>query len=301
MGASLTEKYRPKSLEEIKGNAEVVSCLKSFSVETMPNMLFYGPPGTGKTTAIRAMLRGHPPRNVLELNASDERGIDTVRLQIKEFAGMKSQNIKVVVLDEADSMSRDAQNALRRIIEDFPDTRFCLICNFYKKIIDPIVSRCTKFRFAPVASAPRILEVCGREGIPCDEESAVLLEEYSDGDMRKVLNDVEGLHASYGAINKKNVLEFFRLCDTSVLDELYEYLNTMPFDSCKARLAKEGIDCVGLLNALAVRLLKSCGQQKLEILASLADVESRLSQGCSEAIQLQAIIAAFILSQRYTH
>lgn len=293
----LTEKYRPKCLEDIRGNNEVIACLKSVSIECMPNMLFYGPPGTGKTTAIRAMLVEHPQRYVLELNASDERGIGTVRMQIKEFASMKSNFMKIIILDEADSMSRDAQNALRRIMEDYSGTRFCLICNFPKKIIEPIASRCTKFRFAPVSSTARIIEVCKAENIPCDVESAELIERYSDGDMRKVLNDIEGLRASYGFINKKHIVEFFRICDDESFDELFNALLFLSFDECLARLEECDSDCLGLLDALSARLVKSTIPNKLGICELLADTEQRIALGCSERIEKAAIVGAFILNR----
>lgn len=193
MTISLTEKYRPKILEELSGNTELVTCLKSLNSNELPNMLFYGPPGTGKTTTIRALTKDYPRQNVIELNASDQRGIDTVRELIKGFASSKSTGLKMVILDEADSMSKDAQGALRRVIEDFKGTRFCFICNYHRKIIDPIISRCSKFRFAPVDGRMRIKEVCLKENIPHDDSGIYCILKYSGGDLRKAMNDIQGV------------------------------------------------------------------------------------------------------------
>ena len=297
MSIPLTEKYRPKTLEEVTGNSEVLECLRSFSTSSLPNMLFYGPPGTGKTTAIRALLRGHPRQNVLELNASDDRGIDVVRDKIKEFASTKSQLTRVVVLDEVDSMSRDAQGALRRIMEDYPNTCFCLICNFSKKIIDPIISRCTKFRFCPVSEESRIEFVCLSEGIPYDSEGISLIARYSDGDMRKVMNDIEGMRGSYDAISKKNVLEFYGLCDERAFEDTFGMLCTAGFEQCREHISSADVDCVGLISNIVDILMKSDIRNKMQICQDLASIEARLSEGCTDGVQAGAIVGSFILNR----
>lgn len=298
MAKPLTEKYRPRSLDEVTGNREVLACLKTFKMADLPNMLFYGPPGTGKTTAIRAMLADHPPRNVLEMNASDDRGIDVVREQIKVFAQSRTDLVKVVVLDEADSMSRDAQNALRRVMEDYENTRFCLICNFSKKIIDPIVSRCAKFRFSPVNEESRIREVCLKEGIAFDDEGVSILNEHSDGDMRKVMNDIQGISSSYPAINRESVLEFFGLCDSKTFRSIFECLMDSSLESCQDRISREGLDCGELINGIVDLVVGSEMKNKLKICKDLADIEQRLAAGCSESVQMNAIISTFILNRR---
>ena len=154
-----TEKYRPRKLDEIQDQVEIVSRLKEFVKNgTMPHCLFAGPPGTGKTTAALCLARdlfGTRFQDVfMELNASDERGIDVVRTTVKEFARMASLSavpFKILVLDEADNMTGDAQHALRRTMEKFTDTcRFILCCNYSGRIIEPIQSRCALFRFTPL-------------------------------------------------------------------------------------------------------------------------------------------------------
>lgn len=297
MGIPLTEKYRPKTLEEVTGNKEVLECLKSLDVNNLPNMLFYGPPGTGKTTAIRALLKDLPRQNIMELNASDHRGIDTVREQIKEFASVRLNGPKVVVLDEADSMSKDAQGALRRVIEDFRNTRFCFICNYYKKIIDPIVSRCTRFRFSPVNEAQRIREVCLRENIRFEDDGIEALNRFSDGDMRKVMNDIQGISSTYDVVNERNVLEFFGMKDDRVFEGIFQTLAQDDFEKCKSEILRSEADCTELISKLSQILIKSSLKNKMEILRELGDIEYRLAIGCTDIVQLNAIIAAFLLNR----
>lgn len=297
MNQPLTEKYRPKILDEVTGNEEVLKCIKSFDISNLPNMLFYGPPGTGKTTTIKALLHGHPKQNVLELNASDERGIDVVRERIKEFASTKSNQIKVVILDEADSMTRDAQGALRRIMEDYRNTRFCLICNFVRKIIDPIASRCTRLRFCPVNEEGRIKQVCIKEGIEYDDEGISLINKYSDGDMRKVMNDIQGIRGCFGAVKKDNVLKFFGLPDQAIFNDIFEVLCKGSFNACMETIYSYDIDCIGLINNMVDLVIESNLKNKLQICKDLADIEARLAAGCTDNVQFKAIISTFILNR----
>ena len=189
------EKYRPGNIGEVVYQEEVVLTLKkAISTATLPHLLFYGTPGTGKTSTILAIARQfyRTPRlfkeRVLELNASDERGIDVIRHKVKEFGmistgsgsgsssggaagsgdgGAPPPPFKIVILDEADSMTQDAQNALRRTMEVYSsNTRFCLICNFISRIIEPLASRCAKFRFKPIPSTvvvARLKEISEKE------------------------------------------------------------------------------------------------------------------------------------------
>ncbi|KAM0671575.1 small subunit of replication factor C [Ordospora colligata] len=300
----LTEKYRPRSLQEIVGNREVVEALSAISsAGIIPHMLFYGPPGTGKTTAIRSIASKLPKASVLELNASDERGISTVRETIKEFASAYSKSVKLVILDEADMMSRDAQNALRRIIEDFSaSTRFCLIANYSKKIILPIISRCTKFRFGPVNQMQqRIKEICMNEDIRYTEEGVDEIARLSAGDMRKAVNDIQGVYSSFGVVDEKNVQQFNGTAPKSVYLKILNDLVTMSATGGREMLNsvvfEYRLDCNDLVSNLCDIVSRSNLRNKMKILKNLSDVEYRASIGCSEDLQLNAIIGTFILNR----
>jgi replication factor C subunit 2/4 len=203
------EKYRPRKLDEVAHQDEVVKTLqRTVATGNLPHLLFYGPPGTGKTSTILALARElygpeHMSQRVLELNASNERGIDVVRHRVKDFAriavsasdagsgGYPCPPFKIVILDEADSMTKDAQAALRRTMEKYSRvTRFCIICNYVSRIIDPLTSRCAKFRFKPLSSesmAARLRHIASNEGVRVADEAVDTLLRVSDGDLRKAI------------------------------------------------------------------------------------------------------------------
>ncbi|KAH7441433.1 hypothetical protein KP509_03G038100 [Ceratopteris richardii] len=197
------EKYRPTSLADVAAHKDIIDTIDRLTGENrLPHLLLYGPPGTGKTSTILAVARklyGSQFQNmILELNASDDRGIDVVRQQIQDFASTQSisfgakGNVKLVILDEADAMTKDAQFALRRIIEKYTkNTRFCLICNYVSKIIPALQSRCTRFRFAPLSVenvTGRLQYIIREEGLDATESGLAAIVRLSNGDMRKALN-----------------------------------------------------------------------------------------------------------------
>lgn len=308
MSQPFSEKYRPSNLSEMIGNVEVISALQKIThLKTLPNMLFFGPPGTGKTTAIRAiakqLYKTHYRSNVLELNASDERGIDTVRETIKSFANTSSFNnqTKLVILDEADSMSRDAQNAMRRVMEDFSrNARFCFLANYSSKIINAIQSRCTKFRFSPVILniKEKTIEICDKEGIAYDEDGLDAIEETCDGDVRKMVNDIEGIKNCFGRLSKKNVYMLNGMAEKSVYLDFYNNLPNRSFDQilvmCRKLKETYSIDCDGLINNLVDIIVKSKSHHKMKLLKLLSDIQYRLAQGCSEEVQLNAVIGLLL-------
>lgn len=306
MSQTLSEKHRPQTFEDVIGNEIVIRAIKALILkEELPHMLFYGPPGTGKTTTIRIIARKlykTPHLHVLELNASDDRGIQVVRESIKSFASTTmSKQLKLVILDEADSMSRDAQNALRRIIEDFStNTRFCFIANYSSKIIPAILSRCCKFRFGPVTSRieDRVLKICREENIKIDEEGLKALIDFSDGDMRRLMNNIEGMRSSFKMINKKNVLNFSGSVDDRIYKRLFEDLCTKGFDELVEEMDRiiNGcmVDCESILKNVSTCVRKSSLRNKMKVIRCLGDIEYRLGLGCSQSIQSRGIVGIFV-------
>lgn len=222
------EKYRPKSLDDVNGQDHTVTILsRTLQSANLPHMLFYGPPGTGKTSTILALAKQlYGPdllrSRVLELNASDERGIGIVRDKVKNFARQQLSNppagpagveyrkrypcppFKIIVLDEADSMTQDAQSALRRTMETYSRiTRFCLVCNYVTRIIDPLASRCSKFRFKSLdvgSAARRLGEVAGAEGVVLEAGAVDALVRVSEGDLRKAITFLQSAARLVGAV-----------------------------------------------------------------------------------------------------
>ena len=192
-----TEKYRPKTLDEVVGQSSVTDRLKGYvEAKNMPHLMFAGTPGTGKTTCALALARsmyGDSWRgNFIELNASDDRGIDVVRGKIKDFARtapIEGAEFKIIFLDESDALTNDAQGALRRTMEKYSKTcRFILSCNYSSKIIDPIQSRCAVFRFRPLSNEDirEYLErICKEENLEVEEGALDALVYIARGDMRR--------------------------------------------------------------------------------------------------------------------
>ncbi|KAF4870577.1 Replication factor C subunit 2 [Colletotrichum siamense] len=220
------EKYRPKTLSDVTAQDHTVTVLqRTLQASNLPHMLFYGPPGTGKTSTVLALAKElYGPEmmksRVLELNASDERGISIVREKVKDFARMQLTNptaeykkrypvppFKIIILDEADSMTQDAQSALRRTMETYSKiTRFCLICNYVTRIIDPLASRCSKFRFKSLdqGNAKRRLEdIAQNEGVQLEDGAVDALIKCSEGDLRKAITFLQSAARLVGAGNEE--------------------------------------------------------------------------------------------------
>ncbi|KAN0062609.1 Subunit of heteropentameric Replication factor C (RF-C) [Thecaphora frezii] len=306
------EKYRPATLDDLVSHKEITATIQNFIAKNrLPHLLFYGPPGTGKTSTILAMARkiyGNQYRNsVLELNASDERGIEVVREQIKSFASTRSVfsnkgGFKLIVLDEADAMTQAAQGALRRVIEQYTkNVRFCIICNYVNKIIPAIQSRCTRFRFNPLELEQvegRLKVVVEAEGCNLTPSGQEALLRLSKGDMRRALNVLQACHAAHERIDQEAVynctgnpqpqdVEF-------VLQSMMRDEFTTAFHNVSKLKASKGIALADLVAGLFEILptVKLPSNARVVLLEHLANTEHRLSTGASEKLQLTALLAA---------
>jgi len=306
------EKYRPNALDDLISHEDIISTIRTFiSQDKLPHLLFYGPPGTGKTSTILACAKEIYPKKlfnsmVLELNASDDRGIGIVRGQILNFASTRTifnSGYKLVILDEADAMTNDAQNALRRIIEKFTDNvRFCLIGNYLSKIIPALQSRCTRFRFGPLGAEqilPRLEHVCREEKVNITEDGKEALMTLSQGDMRKVINILQSCNMAFGDVTEDNVYTCtghpLRSDITNIVNwSLNEDFSTA-FKNIQEVKTLKGLSLQDILSEvhLYVHKLDLPANVRIHLLVKMAELEARLMAGASEKIQLGSLLAAF--------
>ncbi|PXF41310.1 Replication factor C subunit 2 [Gracilariopsis chorda] len=302
------EKYRPNTLDQVVGNPDVIDRLRVVAKNgNMPNILLAGPPGCGKTTSIMALAReslGNQLKNaVLELNASDDRGIDTVRTKIKMFAQTKVTlppgRHKIVLLDEADSMTPAAQQALRRTMELHSNTtRFALACNLSSKIIEPIQSRCAVVRFRRLTDeqvAARLKQVLDTEKVPHDQSGINAAVFTADGDMRIALNNVQSTFNGFGFVNEKNLN---KVCDQphpKVAAEFITLCLEKDIDSAFAKvmfLVDQGYSCLDIIQTIfrVARGMKVDKEiTKLNMLREIGLIHMRMADGVTSPIQLAAL------------
>lgn len=304
------EKYRPRKLDEIVGQKGIVERLKGYVASgNLPNMLFAGPPGTGKTTAALAItseLYGPEWRNYfLELNASDERGIDVVRNQIKSFARTRSLGgeFKIIFLDEADALTRDAQHALRRTMEMYTSTcRFILSCNYSSKIIEPIQSRCALFRFRPLSSediTSMSKKIAHREGLELTHEALQAILYNADGDLRRAINLLQSAAAVGREIDEELIFSIVGRARPQDVKMMLQ--NALDGDYLEARnslrelVIAQGVsgeDLVGQIHRETFSL-EVPDEVKLSLIDTIGEYDFRIREGASELIQLEALLAQF--------
>lgn len=317
------EKYRPKCVDEVAYQDEVVAVLKKSLIGLdLPNLLFYGPPGTGKTSTILAVAKelfGDMFRDrILELNASDERGINVIRDKVKTFAQMTASGsrpdgkpcppFKIVILDEADSMTSAAQAALRRTMEkESKTTRFCLICNYVSRIIGPITSRCAKFRFKPLSDTileERLKTICQLESVKCDSQAIQTLLVTSEGDMRKAITTLQSAARlkMNENITREDIIEIFGVIDEEVILNLFNSCRSGSFerlDRTVKDLMLDGNSAGQIILQLHDFVVPSDDlndQQKSLICERIAVIDKRLMDGANEYLQIMDL-CTFIMQQ----
>ncbi|CAH0522606.1 unnamed protein product [Peronospora belbahrii] len=309
------EKYRPSSLDDLIAHQEIISTLnRLIDAHKLPHLLFYGPPGTGKTSMILAAARRLYGKNcgsmVLELNASDDRGIDVVRNQIKEFAGTKklfSQGVKLIILDEADSMTNDAQFSLRRVIEKYTkNARFCLICNYVSKIIPALQSRCTRFRFAPLSESQvsdRVKHIAKLENLKMTEGGFKAILRLGQGDMRRILNILQATSMAHDVVNEANVY----MCTGNPLPKDIELVTHWLFNESFATAVHKCAEMQKLKGYATSDILQDVYRYTTELelppgcrmylYDELAKLEHRLSNGTTEELQLASLVAVYAIAR----
>jgi replication factor C small subunit len=304
-----TEKFRPKHFSEVHGQKDIVEKVQAFvKAKNLPHLLFVGPAGVGKTTLALVTARelyGESWReNVLELNASDERGIDVVRVKVKDFARTRSLGevpFKIIYLDECDALTKEAQQALRRTMENYTNTcRFILSCNYASKIIDPIQSRCAVFKFKPlpqdevVSIVTRIAEA---EGLHIDKVAIQALIDVSEGDVRRLENIMQSCAALSKTVTKEAVYQMASVAEPKEIKEVLEIAAAGKFLEARDKLLKtmleygmSGIDVVKQISK-ELWVVSIPDEAKLKIVVACGEAEFRIVEGADEFIQLEALLA----------
>ena len=309
------EKYRPKEISDILAHDDILNTINKFiDSDMLPHLLFYGPPGTGKTSTIlacaRKMYGKHFLPMIIHLNASDERGIDVVRCRIKDFATTRSifgQNkCKLVILDEADSMTEDAQLALRQIIVNYTyNTRFCLICNYVGKIIPSLQSRFTKFRFSPLDKnqiIPKVKDIISEEKLDYTDEGINAIYQLSNGDMRKYLNILQSTYLSYNVINSENAYKITGKPNPNEIHKIINVLLNNSYSECYEYIEKNIDGGLSLLDIITY-IYSYISYYPLEndvlcfIYEKLSNIEFNCSENTKDNFQLAGLVGIFILAR----
>ena len=308
------EKYRPQTLDEIKGQDDIVERLQSYIEQRdLPHLLFSGRAGIGKTTAATAIARevyGDDWRgNFLELNASDQRGIDVVRDRIKNFArsSFGGHDYRIIFLDEADSLTSDAQSALRRTMEQFSDnTRFILSCNYSSKIIDPIQSRCAVFRYSPLsdeAVAAQIDEIAATEGIELTDEGREALVYAAGSDMRRAINSLQAAATTGEVVDEEAVYLITSTARPEEIESMVTDAINGDFSKSRATLdtlltdtGMAGGDIIDQLHR-SVWDFDLSERDAVRLMEHIGETDYRITEGANEQVQLEALLASLAMNE----
>ncbi|KAH9469246.1 hypothetical protein Pst134EA_009768 [Puccinia striiformis f. sp. tritici] len=306
------EKYRPIVLDDITGNTDTIERLKVIARDgNCPHIIISGSPGIGKTTSIlclaHALLGDAYKEGVLELNASDERGIDVVRNKIKTFANTKvtlpAGRHKIIILDEADSMTAGAQQALRRTMEIYSNTtRFALACNNSSKIIEPIQSRCAILRYGKLKDQEilkRLVEITVSEDLKYSEDGLAALIFTSEGDMRQAINNLQSTVSGFGFVSAESV---FKVCDQPhpiIIQKLLAACEQGDLDQALDQLQHlwvqgySALDIVGTLLKVVKGMDRLSEFLKLEFIKEIGFTHMRILEGVSTLVQVELYLRFF--------
>ena len=310
-----SEKYRPKTLNEIVNQREIVTRLKTFVEEkNLPHLLFVGPAGVGKTTSILALARdlyGPSYRNfILELNASDERGIGIIREKVKNFARTSAiaspVSFKILIMDEADHLTSDAQHALRRTMELYTNTcRFCLLGNYSENIIDPIQSRCSVFRFSPLEEVELknyIKEIALKENLKIVDEGLDAIYQASKGDVRKAINMLQAAAANQTLIEDVTIYNLLGNVSPEKVKKMLSIALEGKFlesrDRLRELLIDQGLAPEDIIRNIYREIMRNPSlteQMKIRLSDIIGEVDYRLTQGSRAEIQLSTLLAHLTL------
>jgi replication factor C small subunit len=309
-----TERYRPQKFEELIGQPEIVKRTRSLvQALNIPHLLFAGPAGTGKSTlaliVVRELFKEKWKENYLELNASDERGIDVVRQKVKDFARTKSIGsvpFKVIFLDEADALTKEAQHALRRTMENYTGTcRFIMSCNYSSKIIDPIQSRCVVFRFKLLEKkdVSQVIEkIAVQEKLKIEPGLFETLYEASEGDCRRAINLLQATASISTEITSEMINMVVSSAKPADIKTVLDYAVSGDFLRSKEKLLdvmlKESISGSDIIKAIQKEIwnLQVEPEIKVRLTEKTGETEFRMIEGSDEFIQLQALLASFVLA-----
>lgn len=288
----LSEKYRPTLIHQVLGNPDTIETIKLvLSSNMLPHLIFTGPPGTGKTTCAKIIART-ASQNVLELNASDDRGIDIVRDRIKIFAHRRIESgFKLIVLDEADSMTTAAQQALRRLMETVPDTRFILICNTFTKIFEPVQSRCAVLRFERISDSEissRLCEIASYESIDVDKEAMQLITTLSDGDFRQALNVLQSC-MMMSRIDEETILKVVGQPSPKLIERILDFLiekNEEQAIAAFERIWDDKFDPIDIVNSF---FRSARNRDSYELLKCVGPTNLRIVEGVNTKLQFYSM------------